>query len=94
MISTGNVLQTSTTAASSFGNVKVALAYSSSGGVVFVNGSQVLSFGAVSVPACSALYLGTEENGSGGSQPNGDYKQALIYKERLTNAELVTLTTI
>jgi hypothetical protein len=61
---TGNVLQNSTTVASTFGDVKMAFAYSSAGGVVYVNGNQVLSFGGISVPACSAFYLQTQEDGS------------------------------
>jgi hypothetical protein len=90
---TGNVLQNSTTVASTFGDVKMAFAYSSAGGVVYVNGNQVLSFGGISVPACSAFYLQTQEDGS--SFPaDGKNAQALLFKTRLTNAQLAELTSL
>ena len=93
IVTTGNVLQTSTTAASTFGNVKMALAYSSAGGVVYVNGSQVLSFGAISVPTCSALYIQTVEDGT--SLPaDGKTAQALLFKTRLSNSDLAALTSL
>jgi len=91
IVTTGNVLQTSTTASAPFGNVKLAIAYSSAGGVVYSNGSQVLSFGAISVPACSALYIQMVEDGTL-FPADGKNTQALVFKTRLTDAELAALT--
>ena len=93
IVTTGNVLQTSTFAAATFGNVKLALAYSSAGGVVYANGSQVLSFGAISVPTCSALYIQMVEDGTL-LPADGKNTQALLFKTRLSNDELATLTTL
>jgi hypothetical protein len=92
IVTTGNVLQNSTTAAATFGNVKLAIAYSSAGGVVYANGSQVFSFGAISVPTCSALYIQTQEDGTT-FPADGKTAQALVFKTRLTNAQLAELTT-
>jgi len=94
IVTNGGALQTSTTASGTFGNVKVALAYSSAGGVIYVNGTQVLSYASISVPSTSAVYLGMEENGNASSQPNGPCSQALLFKTRLTNAQLAELTTL
>jgi hypothetical protein len=91
LVTTGNVIQNSTTAAATFGNVKLAIAYSSAGGVVYANGSQVLSFGAISVPACSAFYIQTQEDGTT-FPADGKTAQALIFKTRLTNDQLAELT--
>ena len=93
IVTTGNVLQTSTTASATFGNVKLAIAYSSAGGVVYSNGSQILSFGAISVPACSALYIEMVEDGTL-FPADGKNTQALLFKTRLTDAELAALTTL
>jgi hypothetical protein len=94
IVTSGGTPQTSTTASGTFGNVKVALAYSSAGGVIYVNGTQVLSFASISVPSTSAVYLGMEENGNASSQPNGPCSQAALFKTRLTNAQLAQLTTL
>jgi len=93
IVTTGNVLQTSTTQAATFGNVKLALAYSSAGGIVYLNGSPVLSFGPISVPSCSALYIQTVEDGT--SLPaDGKTAQALLFQTRLTNDQLSQITTL
>jgi len=47
-----------------------------------------------SVPTCSNIYVGQRENGSGTYVAGGSVKQALLFKTRLTNAELAALTTI
>lgn len=94
IVSAGGVSQASTTQAATFGNMKIALAYSSAGAVVYVNGTQLITTSAITVPATSAVYLGMEESGSSTSQPNGTFAQATLFKTRLPNSELAALTTL
>jgi len=73
------------------GLTKIAIAYKSGDSVVYLNGTQV--------NASSATFSGNVlENFyfSASSTGNTELKlnQSLLYKERLTNAELITLTTI
>ena len=75
-------------------NSKIAVGYANNDYVVYVNGNQVHSDTSASVPTCSNIYIGQRENGSVTYLAGGSVKQALLFKERLTNAELATLTTL
>jgi hypothetical protein len=71
--------------------IKVAYAYSSAGFVVYINGSQVFSNGSVT--------LGTGLSTLGINNPvtktlDAKVAQALLFKTRLTNAQLAELTTL
>jgi hypothetical protein len=71
--------------------IKIAYAYSSAGFVVYINGSQVFSNGSVS--------LGTGLSRFGLNNPttptiSTKVSQTLIFKTRLTNAQLAELTTL
>ena len=74
------------------GIVKIALAYNTNDVVMYVNGSLVGSDLFHTTPATSNLYLGQENLGTASlCKP---YNAVALYKTRLTNAELATLTTI
>ena len=74
---------------SSTGNFKLAFAYKANDFVAYVNGTQVMTDTSGSVPACSQIGLNHYDK----DQPLL-YKQALVFKTRLSNEELAALTTI
>jgi hypothetical protein len=78
------------------GRHKVAFAYKASDYVAYVDGVQVGSNTAVaSVPASLATaYVGTLEGGAAASGLEGTVSQALLFKTRLDNATLQSLTTL
>ena len=90
--STGCEIQESTPL-SRRGTIKVALAYKNNDYIMYVNGIQSGSDTSATVPLCNKLYLG-QEIGLDVNCLYKPYNQAALYKERLTNAELATLTTI
>ena len=73
--------------------VKAALAYSNNDYVLYVNGSQKATDTSGGVPSCSNLYLG-QEIGLEINSLKKPYNQALVFKTRLSNAELADLTTL
>jgi len=75
------------------GRIKIGLGYANNDGILFVNGSSVNSDTSVTVPACSNVYIGTSEYG-GAEDTNIKVNQALLFKTRLTNSELESLTTL
>ena len=76
----------------STGNHKIALSYASNDAVVYIDGAQVASSSSVSVPTMNTAELGLFRGAV--DQADSEVKQTLVFKERLTNAELATLTTI
>jgi len=74
---------------SSTGNFKIAFAYKANDFVGYVNGTQVMTDTSGSVPACSQIGLNVYDK----DQPLL-YKQVALFNERLSNAELATLTTL
>ena len=72
------------------GTYKIAIGYSSAGVVVYINGVSVFSDLSVTIPACQNLYLSNWASYTEAVKTS----QALLFKTRLTNAELATLTTI
>jgi hypothetical protein len=74
---------------SSTGNFKLAFAYKANDFVAYVNGTQVMTDTSGNVPACSQIALNQYDK----DQPLL-YKQTALFKERLSNAELATLTTL
>ena len=76
----------------SAGIFKVAVAYAANDFAFYINGVQVNLTTSGNVPACSAVYLGTAEDGT--TNPLNDrIRAAAIYNKRLTNAQLAALTT-
>ncbi len=75
------------------GVVKIAVAYKNNDVAMYVNGSLVGTDTSHTTPATSNLYLGQENAGTTNNlwKP---YKQALVFKTRLSNAALQELTTL
>jgi hypothetical protein len=74
----------------SAGKFKLALAYNASQAVIYINGTLAHTDNSVTIPACSALQLG----GWTGYSEAQRLEQALLFKTRLTNAQLAELTTL
>jgi hypothetical protein len=91
-IRTVGVTTLSILTASILGNSKIAIGYKENDCVVYVNGVQVGTDTSVTIPTCSNVYLG--QSVTGVSVQKDVFNAAALYKTRLTNAELATLTTI
>jgi hypothetical protein len=76
------------------GIYKIAVAYATNDYVLYINGVQIGTDTTALVPACSSIFLGTLETGSGLSSLNDRIRAAALYNTRLTNAELAALTTL
>jgi hypothetical protein len=90
----GGTLQCSidTSALTNTGTYKLALAYKNNDIVFYVNGVQIGTDTSATIPTCSRVDLG--QNYANASQLGDGINNANIWKTRLTNAELATLTTI
>ena len=89
----GTPIYTQLTAAAITGRVKAAFAYSSGSFAFYVNGIQVgTSSATFGTPASMGIFNIDSNDGL----ENGFYKynEAILFKTRLTNAELASLTTI
>jgi hypothetical protein len=75
---------------------KVAFAYKSGESVLYVNGSAVLTTTVTFAfnSSISELYLAQREFSPGTGQTGQRHSQALVFKTRLTNAQLAELTTL
>jgi hypothetical protein len=74
------------------GTHKIGLAYANNNSVLYIDGNLINSDTIFSVPAVSNFYIGTPE--SIGAPLGGSVSQALVFKTRLTNAQLAELTTL
>ena len=92
-ISDNYILQFNNSTGSAIGNHKIALAYANNDIAFYVDGVQIALATSATIPAVSNLYVGTHETGLSESL-NGGMKQALVFKTRLSNADLTTLTTL
>ena len=81
------------TSALSEGTYKAALAYKTNDFAFYVNGVQISTDNSGTVPALSTYNLGDFNYSAGQPQADG-INQALLFKTRLTNAQLAELTTI
>jgi hypothetical protein len=72
------------------GRCKIAFAYKQNDFVLYANGTQIGTDTSGTVPACDAFYLGYYNGTFMPLQTN----EAILFKTRLTNAELASLTTI
>jgi hypothetical protein len=77
----------------SFGIKKIALAYKNNDFALYINGVLAGTDTSGSVPTLDRLYIGGYALNTNYNISSG-INQVLLYKERLTNAELATLTTI
>lgn len=75
------------------GTHKIAFAYKANDFVLYMDGVSLGTDTSGSVPSLSNIYLASAEDGN--TRPiEGDLNQALLFKTRLSNAELADLTTI
>ncbi len=90
----GGTLQCSidTSTLTNTGTYKIALAYKNNDIVFYVNGVQIGTDTSANIPTCSRVDLG--HNYAGASQFSDSINNANIWKTRLSNSELETLTTI
>ena len=73
---------------------KIAIAYNSSLGEIFINGVSKGSIALTALPTCNQFVLGSRPDNAGVLVPSGGYKQALLFPTRLSNTQLATLTTL
>ena len=92
-VTASGVEQASFSASISLGINKIALGYSASGVVFYVNGVLMQSNLSATIPTTSRINLGYQGTTSA-SQLNDFINLATIWKTRLDNATLATLTTI
>jgi len=85
------VVGTSYTPTSVGQNVKIAIAYKANDFAFYVNGTQIATASSGAVPALSAVNFGQFV---GPLDAIVNQKQALLFKTRLTNAQLAELTTL
>ena len=90
----GGVVQFTGTSTMALGQNKIAIAYKLNDMVVYRNGALVASDTSCTIPATSALGLTGTFNGTGGAQLAASVNQAALFQTRLTNAQLVQLTTL
>ena len=93
-IFSGGTLQCSinSSALTSTGTYKLAMAYKNNDIVFYINGIQIGTDTSATIPTCSKVDLG--HNQAGAAQFNDGINNANIWKTRLTNTELEQLTTI
>jgi len=72
--------------------IKLALAYKVNDFALYINGTQIATDASGSVPALNQINLNSFWNGQ--LRDDTSVKQLALFKERLTNAELATLTTL
>lgn len=90
---TGGVTQLDYVSGTTFsGTHKIAISYSENNTKIFIDGALATTDTSISIPATSAVYLGTPEGV--GAELGGDVKQALLFPTALTDAECISLTTI
>jgi hypothetical protein len=86
----GGTNQFSFAGATLTGRQKIAIAYKANDFALYRNGAQIQLDSSGSIPTMSALTINHQDLGTTGYQ----YNEILLFKTRLTNAELASLTTI
>ena len=78
------------------GSIKIAIAYAANDLVLYINGVQQGIDTSVTIPSATfnSLGLGGVFDGTYFDRFRGDYSQALLFKTRLTNAQMQELTTL
>ena len=77
---------------STTGTYKLAMAYKLNDIVFYINGVQIGIDTSATIPACSQLNIGS--NFTPANSISDGIKSAVVFKTRLSNADLVTLTTL
>ena len=89
-VRSNNVLTASYLTTFTTGSHKIAVAYNASQVAIYIDGVSVFTDNSVTIPATSNLYLG----GWSGYNQAVKTAQALLFKTRLSNAQLASLTTL
>ena len=89
-VRSNNIVSASYASAITTGAHKIALAYNASQVAIYIDGVSVYTDYSVTIPATSNLYLA----GWSGYNQSIKTKQALLFKTRLSNADLATLTSL
>jgi hypothetical protein len=87
--STSSNIQTNTTIQA---GDKIALAYANNDSVIYKNGVQIGSDTSVTIPATSKVNVGSDYNES--LNTTNSVNQVLLFKTRLSNSDLATLTSL
>jgi hypothetical protein len=90
----GGVVQFTGSSTMALGRNKIAIGYKLNDMVIYKNGTLVASDATCTVPATSALGVTGVFNGTAGAQLAASVNQTLLFKTRLTNAQLAELTTL
>ena len=95
-VNVGGSIQVNSTATVSLinGLNKVAFAYKQNDFVIYLNGVSVLTDTSGTVPTCSNLYVGTSELSISDDVLKGRVSQAVLFKTRISNTNLASLTTL
>ena len=96
-VATSGVAQVSVTNVTlpSSGSFKFAVAYANNDYAWYLNGTQIGTDTSASVPTLTnALFALNAAGGTSGGSGNSPFKQAALFKTRLTNTELAALTTL
>jgi len=72
--------------------IKLALGYANNDVALYINGTQIATDSSATIPTLSQIRLNTFWNGN--FPDSSSVNQLLLFKTRLTNAELATLTTL
>jgi hypothetical protein len=74
--------------------IKIAVGYKQNDVVLYLNGTQIGVDTSTNIPTCAVFQLGAYPPLLSDYTNNGGIKQALLFKTRLTNAQLAELTTL
>ena len=72
--------------------IKLALGYANNDVALYINGTQIATDSSATIPTLNEIRINTFWNGN--LPDSSSVKQLALFKERLTNAELATLTTL
>ena len=90
----GGVVQFSGSTTMNLGANKIALAYKLNDCVIYKNGTLIATDTVATIPTLNDLGIFGVFNGGGGANLAASLKSAQLYKTRLTNTELASVTTI
>ena len=71
---------------------KIAITYSGTLGEIFINGVSKGTVGLTAVPTCNRIVVGSRVDNPGTLVGGGAYKSVMLFKERLTDEQIILLT--
>ena len=94
VITSATLVADISTASNQSGIKKIAVGYANNDFVLYVNGVQIGTDTSGGVPPCSRLGVGVYETAAQNYNAACPIKQALLFKTRLSNSDLATLTSL